>query len=45
MHEQLKKAADERGLSINFLVVLAVEDLLDRLTSPEEFRDALRRAS
>jgi predicted DNA-binding protein len=45
MHDRLKQAADARGLSINFLVVLAVEELLERLRTPEEFRDALMRAS
>jgi predicted HicB family RNase H-like nuclease len=38
LHEQLKVAADERDLSINFLVVKAVEDFLERLLPAEEFR-------
>jgi predicted transcriptional regulator len=38
LHERLKEAADERDLSINFLVVKAVEDFLDRLVPAEEFR-------
>jgi predicted HicB family RNase H-like nuclease len=45
VHEQLRKAAEERGLSINFLVALAVEDMLGRLAPPEEFRGSLLRAS
>jgi predicted HicB family RNase H-like nuclease len=43
VHDQLKAAADERDLSINFLVVKAVEEFLERLLPPEEFR--LTRAS
>jgi hypothetical protein len=43
LHERLKEAADERDLSINFLVVKAVEDFLERMVPPEEFR--LTRAS
>ena len=38
LHERLKQAAEERDLSINFLVVKAVEDFLDRLLPVEEFR-------
>jgi hypothetical protein len=38
MHEQLKEAADERDLSINFLVVKAVEEFLERLVPADEFR-------
>jgi predicted HicB family RNase H-like nuclease len=43
LHEQLKEAAEERDLSINFLVVKAVEDFLERLVPANEFR--LTRAS
>lgn len=43
LHEQLRIAAEERGMSINFLVVKAVEDFLPRLVPSEEFR--LTRAS
>lgn len=38
LHERLKSAADERDLSINFLVVKAVEEFLDRLVPASEFR-------
>jgi len=38
VHEQLKEAAEERDLSINFLVVKAVEDFLGRLLPAEEMR-------
>jgi hypothetical protein len=38
LHEQLKQAADARDLSINFLVVKAVEDFLERLVPADEFR-------
>jgi predicted transcriptional regulator len=38
LHERLKTAADERDLSINFLVVKAVEEFLDHLVPASEFR-------
>jgi len=38
MHERLRTAAEDRDLSINFLVVRAVEDYLSRLLPPEEMR-------
>jgi predicted HicB family RNase H-like nuclease len=38
VHEELRKAAEDFDLSINFLVVKAVEDFLSRLVPPEEFR-------
>jgi predicted transcriptional regulator len=38
LHDRLKQAADERDLSINFLVVKAVEDFLERLLPADEFR-------
>lgn len=38
LHDQLKAAAEERDLSINFLVVKAVEDFLERLVPADEFR-------
>lgn len=38
LHERLKQAAEERGLSINYVVVKAVEDFIDRLIPAEEFR-------
>lgn len=38
VHERLKSAAEERDLSINFLVVKAVEEFLGRLVPADEFR-------
>jgi predicted transcriptional regulator len=38
IHERLREAADERDLSINYLVVKAVEDFLERLIPAEELR-------
>lgn len=38
LHERLKKAADERDLSINWLVNRAVEQFLDRLIPVEEIQ-------
>lgn len=38
LHERLRQAADNFGLPINFLVVKAMEDFLDRLIDPSEFR-------
>jgi len=43
LHERLKQAAEDRGLSVNFLVAAAVEDYLDRLVPPEEIARALTR--
>ncbi len=37
-HERLRQAAEERDLSINFLVVKAVEDFLDHLIPADEIR-------
>jgi predicted transcriptional regulator len=36
--EQLRTAADDRDLSVNYLVVRAVEDFLRRLIPADEFR-------
>jgi predicted HicB family RNase H-like nuclease len=36
--EDLRQAAEERDLSVNYLVVKAVEEMLSRLISVEEFR-------
>ncbi len=36
LHRRLKEAADERELSINFLVVKAVEEFLDNLIPADE---------
>ncbi len=38
LHEQLRRAADERHFSINFLVVKAVEDFLSRLIPANELK-------
>lgn len=37
LHDQLVRAAEERELSVNFLVVQAVRDYLPRLIPAEEF--------
>jgi predicted HicB family RNase H-like nuclease len=37
LHAELKRAADERYLSINFLVVAAVREFLPRLIPADEF--------
>ncbi len=36
LHRRLREAADERDLSINYLVVKAVEEFLDNLIPVEE---------
>lgn len=38
VHAAIKKAAEERGLSINFLTVKAVEEFLARLIPADELR-------
>lgn len=38
LHERLKQAAAERDLSVNFLVNLAVRELLPRLVPVNEIR-------
>jgi len=43
LHEQLRQAADERDLSINYLVVKAVEQFLPQLIPADEL--TLTRAS
>ena len=37
LHEQLRVAAAERDLAMNYLVVKAVEDFLPRLKPADEF--------
>jgi hypothetical protein len=37
MHDDLVRAAEERDLSVNYIVVKAVEDYLPRLIPAEEF--------
>ena len=43
LHDQLVEAADERDLSVNYLVVKAVQEFLPRLIPAEEL--TLTRAS
>lgn len=38
LHERLRQAADSFGLPINFLVVKAMEEFLDRMIDPADFR-------
>ena len=38
LHEQLRKAAEERNHSINYMVVKAVEDFLSRLIPANELK-------
>ena len=38
LHERLRQAADSFGLPINFIVVKAMEEFLDRMIDPSEFR-------
>lgn len=38
LHRQLAQAADERDLSVNYLVVRAIEDFMDRLIPAEELK-------
>lgn len=38
LHDRLTKAAEERNLSANYLVVAALEDFLSRLIPVEEFK-------
>jgi len=38
LHEQLRRAADERGFSVNFMVTKAVEDFIRRLIPADELK-------
>ena len=38
LHRELRTAADDRDLSINYLIVKAVEEFLPRLIPAEELR-------
>jgi predicted DNA-binding protein len=38
LHERLRQAADSFGLPINFIVVKAMEEFLDRMIDPADFR-------
>ncbi len=45
LHERLRGAADSFGLPINFLVVKAMEEFLDRMIDPSEFRLTKERSA
>lgn len=38
LHDQLRQAADDRGLSVNYMVVKALEDFLGRLIPADELK-------
>lgn len=38
LHEQLRVAAEERGVSMTWLITKAVQELLERLTPVEEIQ-------
>ncbi len=38
LHSKLARAAEERDLSVNYLVVRAIEDFMDRLIPAEELK-------
>ena len=38
LHSQLAHAAEERDLSVNYLVVRAIEEFMDRLIPAEELK-------
>jgi hypothetical protein len=38
LHRRLTEAARDRHLAVNYLVVLAIEEFLDRLIPAEELR-------
>lgn len=38
LHDKLREAAQSYGLPLNFLVIKAIEDFLDRMIPPSEFR-------
>ena len=38
LHERLREAAESFGLPINFIVVKAMEEFLDHMIDPTEFR-------
>ena len=38
LHDQLRRAADERGFSVNFMVTKAVEDFIRRLIPADELK-------
>lgn len=42
LHTELQKQADARDVSVNFLIVRAINDFLDRLPTPEQLQESLR---
>lgn len=44
MHERLRRASEEHGLPVNYLVVKAVEEFLENLLPPAELRLTRRDA-
>ena len=44
LHERLRQAANSYGLPLNFLVVKAMEEFLERMIPPDEFRLTRDRA-
>ena len=42
LHMELQKQAEVRDVSVNFLIVRAINDFLDRLPSPEQLQESLR---
>lgn len=38
LHDKLKEAADDRDVTMNWLVIRALEEFLDRLIPAEELR-------
>ena len=38
LHERLRQAADNFGLPINFIVVKAMEEFLEHMIEPSEFK-------
>lgn len=45
LHEQLRRAADAHHVPINYLVVAAVREFLERLLPPEQIRLTRPRAT
>ncbi len=45
LHERLRRAADSFGLPINFIVVKAMEEFLDRMIDPSDFRLTKERSA
>lgn len=45
LHERLRVAAESFGLPINFIVVKAMEEFLDCMIDPSEFRLTKKRSA